>query len=249
MKRPTEGTAAAGARPGEPSGEASGEPASELTAALETSSRRPSVAVALGTRRLSHGLDGERAHASDLLPALERLLNELDARPRDLARVYVGTGPGSYTGLRVGVATAFGLHRGCGAALLGVPSLGVLAFEALAPGERGALLLDARQGAYYAAIYERTDEGVVAERPPSAVARDALAAYLPAGLPLFVDASTAKTFEWSDEQRARLVVDRAPTASALLELGDVEFRHRGPTPPAELAPLYLRPFEARKRAR
>ena len=56
-------------------------------------------------------LGGERPHACDLLPALEQLLARLGAAPADLATILVGTGPGSYTGLRVGVATALG-HGG-----------------------------------------------------------------------------------------------------------------------------------------
>ncbi len=224
-------------------------PGDPLVVALETSSRRPSVALARGPRRVARELDGERSHASDLLPAVEELLDSLGAAPRELDHVYVGTGPGSYTGLRVGVATALGLHRGAGASLVGVPSLAVLAFAELRPGERAACVLDARQGAYYAAVYARTARGVDAQREPEAVPRDRLDEHLPRGLPLLVDEASARSFAWDDERRAALVVGRVPTAAALLELGDAQLAARGPTPPEQLEPLYLRPFAARRRAR
>jgi phosphoglucosamine mutase len=73
---------------------------SGLAVALETSTRAPSLAVRLGEVTLEAELASARAHASDLLPTLERLLGELGASPRDIAAVVVGTGPGSYTGLR-----------------------------------------------------------------------------------------------------------------------------------------------------
>jgi tRNA threonylcarbamoyl adenosine modification protein YeaZ len=74
--------------------------------------------------------------------------------------VFVGTGPGSYTGLRVGLATAQGLCRGTGAGLVGVCSFEALARSALAPGDEGAVVLDARAGRFYHARYRRTEEDV-----------------------------------------------------------------------------------------
>ena len=65
--------------------------------------------------------------------AVAGLLDELGVAPDAVARVLVGTGPGSYTGLRVGVATALGLARGTGAHLFGLPSLEARAWGALAP--------------------------------------------------------------------------------------------------------------------
>ena len=91
-----------------------------IEVALETSTRQPSVAVRDATRVVERRLDRNGAHASDLLPALDALLTECGAGPRDITRIAVGIGPGSYTGLRVGIATAQGLARGTGAPLVGV---------------------------------------------------------------------------------------------------------------------------------
>jgi len=118
-----------------------------LELAIESSSRSASVAARAGGRVLQASLSSTRAHASDLLPALDGLVRELGLEPREVEAVYVGLGPGSYTGLRVGIATALGIARSSGAALLGVGSFEVLLWERLALGETGGVLLDGRSGA------------------------------------------------------------------------------------------------------
>ena len=86
---------------------------------------------------------GERtSRAVTLLEDLDALVRQAGARTGDLQGLAVGTGPGSFTGLRVGLATARGL-----ALALGLPVAGVSTLEALAAGAPGALpVIDARRG-------------------------------------------------------------------------------------------------------
>lgn len=86
---------------------------------------------------------GERAsRAQTLLEDVDALFRQASARPRDLDALVVGTGPGSFTGTRVGIAVA----RGLGLAL-GVEGAGVSTLDALAAGADGALpMVDARRG-------------------------------------------------------------------------------------------------------
>src|SRR5206468_351809 len=84
---------------------------------LETSSQAGQVALAAGERLLGvRRLDEARRHARDLAPAVRELLVEQGWRPRDLHGVVVSRGPGSYTGLRVGImsAKALAYATGCG---------------------------------------------------------------------------------------------------------------------------------------
>lgn len=217
--------------------------------ALETSSRRPSVAARAGERVGARRLDGARPHASDLLPALESLLAELDARPADVAGVLVGTGPGSYTGLRVGAATALGLARATGAAARGVPSGETLVWERLAPGGEACLLLDARGGLVYLAHYRRAAQDVDVLRAPCALACADAAGQVPRGVPILGDATVADAAGLDADQRARLVADAVPDARALLELGARRLERLGAQPLTEIEPLYLRAFCARPRKR
>lgn len=214
-----------------------------LVVALETSTRRPSVAARYaGATRVAH-LDGERAHASDLLPALDRLLDELDAARGDLVRVVVGLGPGSLTGMRVGAATARGLVTASGAELVGVPSFEAAVRATAAPDERVLVLNDARGGRFDAAVYAATDGAPSIVEPPHSLTvaeAEARAASFDGALAL-VDANTAERFVFDGGARVELL---APTADALLELG---LERAAAREPAAVEPLYLREWQARTR--
>jgi tRNA threonylcarbamoyladenosine biosynthesis protein TsaB len=103
-----------------------------LTLALDTATPRSSCALALDGDLL-----GEReTKAVRVLAEADSLLREHGFAPRDLGRIVVGTGPGSFTGIRIGVAVARGL-----ALALGIPAAGVSTLEALSAGAPGALPL------------------------------------------------------------------------------------------------------------
>ncbi len=98
--------------------------------------------------------DGMR-HGVDLFPAMERVLRRASVAPCDVGLVAVGTGPGSYTGLRVGVTAARAFAYACGARLLGVPSCDAWAHAAAAGAAPIAVVLDAKVRAVYIAMYRR----------------------------------------------------------------------------------------------
>jgi tRNA threonylcarbamoyladenosine biosynthesis protein TsaB len=102
---------------------------------LDTATRATAVGLLLADGRLLQARDdpeGERrpGHATRLLPLAHRLLADAGLRWRDIERIAVGVGPGTFTGLRIGVATARGLAQSLGADLVGVSSLRALAHEA-----------------------------------------------------------------------------------------------------------------------
>ena len=216
--------------------------------ALETSVRPASVAVRTAHAAADRVLAPERAHASDLLPCIDELLASIASNPRDIDTVIVGTGPGSYTGLRVGIATALGLARGADAKMFGVPSCDALAYGALAPGERGVLLLDARQQQLYFAQFERTEDDVVLIDVPQITDAESLQALLPDAIPIFGD-KTAPEAAQLDAETALRMRPAEPRAVDLLELGMHRLEKHGPMRPADIEPLYLRPFQAKKRKR
>lgn len=221
-----------------------------IDVALETSTRQPSVAVRRGDRLVERALEREGAHASDLLPALKRLLDEVGALPSDIARVFVGIGPGSYTGLRVGVATAQGLARGSGASLTGVPSGEALAFRECEPDEEVVQLLDARSQELYFAHYARRGTDLIVLTEPRVVTKQELRARLPIGVRILGDATCAAAGELTTAERERLTTDCVPQASAVLELGTRRLDAGTPnTAPEAVLPLYLRPFAAKLRKR
>lgn len=118
----------------------------------------------------------ERAHAARIVPELDALLADAGL-PRSAVRaVTVGVGPGSYTGLRVGVAAARALATAWSVPLGGACSLALVAWGALERGETGVAVLDARRGNVYAAAFRRdgddlTPLAAVAKRPRGEVER------------------------------------------------------------------------------
>lgn len=101
-----------------------------------------------------------RVHAAQLTPLIQHLLERTERAAADLDAVAVSMGPGSYTGLRIGVSTAKGLARAANAALIGVPSLEALAASVAlyaAPGEAICACFDARRDEVYAAAYRVGD--------------------------------------------------------------------------------------------
>lgn len=97
-------------------------------------------------------LEERPGHASELMPAVREVMERAGVRFSDLDAIAVGLGPGTFTGLRIGVATARALAKSAGLPVRGVSSLAALA-EPL--GERYRLpLIDAKRGEVYGALYE-----------------------------------------------------------------------------------------------
>jgi tRNA threonylcarbamoyladenosine biosynthesis protein TsaB len=133
-----------------------------LSAALVE--RRPS-----GDRVLDRGtVEPPITHSSVLPSLLEGMLAKAGARLDDLAAMVVGLGPGSFTGLRIGLATAKGLCWAARIPLVGASSLGSMALAASADVPEGTLLvpcLDARKHQVYAALFRKHGAALKAESP------------------------------------------------------------------------------------
>ncbi len=224
---------------------------SGIAVGLETSQRAGSVALWAGGVVHARSLARESAHASDLLPALDALratagLGAAGLRTCEL--VCVGVGPGSYTGLRVGLATAIGLARGTGAALRAVPSVEALAFGGLEPGETATVVLDVRAGRYACARYTRSATDVDVLSAPHAVPAEELAQVWNATDVIFVDERTRALLANTDHEE-HIRGDVTARAEHVLELGRARFATHGATPQDALEPLYLMEFTPRTRAR
>lgn len=135
--------------------------------ALETATDACSVALTDGDRLLADvTLHQPRRHAERLVPLVQDVLGQAGLAPSALTAIAVSSGPGSYTGLRIGVSTAKGLAAATGAALVAVPSLAALA-EAVAPvtipGDTIVAAFNSRRNEVYIAAFRR--ESGAALRP------------------------------------------------------------------------------------
>ena len=140
------------------------------TLGIETSTSQTSVALLEGGQLvLTRAHTRPKQSAERLLPLIAELLAEAGWPRESLERIGVSVGPGSFTGLRVGLACAQGLSLGLGIPLVGVTSLQAMAraVPASIPGLRCAIL-DARRGEVFAAAYEAGPRAVQA-LPPAAL--------------------------------------------------------------------------------
>jgi len=137
-----------------------------LALALDTSHERGSVAVSRGRKVLSEILfDASDTHSATLMPAVDACLRFAKASLADVELIAVVSGPGSFTGLRIGLATAKAFAAVRHGSVVPVSSLEVLAAAFPFAGRPVFPLIDARRGEVYGAIY-RTDDGVPREIAP-----------------------------------------------------------------------------------
>jgi tRNA threonylcarbamoyladenosine biosynthesis protein TsaB len=125
---------------------------------LDTATAATAVALRLGDGSTAERRDdpppgAHPGHATRLLAMARELLADAGLAWQQLDRIAVGVGPGTFTGLRVGIATARGLAQSLSAELVGVGSLGALALPALAGRATVLAVIDARRGEVFAAAY------------------------------------------------------------------------------------------------
>lgn len=137
-----------------------------LILAVETSGRLGSVAIALEEQMLAEAVfSGPMRHSSEVFPAIYNLLNRFGRKPRDIEHIYVSVGPGSFTGLRIAVSMAKTMHLANNAKIVAVDTLDVIAanidgyFKQIRNDvEKIAVILDAKRGQFYIAVYQRTSD-------------------------------------------------------------------------------------------
>jgi len=210
--------------------------------AVDTSTPRGSIALRAGGQIRHCQLSTRERHSASIVPMALALLREAGLGPAAVERWVVGLGPGSYTGIRVGLSAVIGMAMPFGRTPLGVSGFDALACQALLEsGTGGAGLLvaaDARRGEWYSARYRPDDApiepGMV--RPVLRAAADLIEECRAEELAVAILDQGAPLPDWAARvPRARLA---APDARVLAALG------AGLPEPASglpLEPLYLRP--------
>lgn len=173
----------------------------------------------------------------DLVPAVARLLAAWGLAPNDLDLVACGVGPGSFTGIRIAIATAATLAYAAGVPVLDVGSLHGIAANAPETNGRVVVLLDARQGRVFRGRFRREEEGLVAEGDYDVpTAEDAAAALPPLafvlGDALLKHPGLFAGFKGTAEAPVR--------PDVLARLAAARFLKGERKRPEELRPLYLR---------
>jgi tRNA threonylcarbamoyladenosine biosynthesis protein TsaB len=214
-----------------------------LVVGLETSGARGSAALLRGPALLGEEDLGEgTTHGVALHPALERLLKAARLRPADLGLVVVGTGPGSFTGMRVGVAAARALAFGLRIPVVGVSSFDALAAAAPADAPAVACVRDARKGEGWFALYgppgrDGTRPALVEPRRGTLV--EAAAALPDGALVLGEHRAALLALATAPGARAGSEEQSRARASVVARIGLARFLRTGAPDPESVAPLYL----------
>ncbi len=217
---------------------------------IDTATIRGSIALA--------GVDGiideqcleERArHTRDLLERIDRLLGNAGRAPADLRGIGVAIGPGSFTGVRIGMATGKGMAYGLGIGLTGLSTLEALAravpAERIGSVERLAAVIEAGRGEVYAAVFRRRGDDLERLLEDRSWRPAELASRLDNGVALVGNGIDLLLHAVPDlRQRATIIVPAPPNAGAIaLQAAhtiDTAAGYRVGT----LGPNYVRPSDA-----
>ncbi|MGH7785890.1 MAG: tRNA (adenosine(37)-N6)-threonylcarbamoyltransferase complex dimerization subunit type 1 TsaB [Candidatus Binatia bacterium] len=187
-------------------------------------------------------------HARILLPLIDAVLASGGANLAGVDLLAVSIGPGSFTGLRIGLSVAKGLALAADRPILGVPTLE--AYARTAGPRAGAVcpVLDARKGQVYGAIFHWRGDELVCEEPGVAVTPEEFAARLEGPCTLLGDGVDAYAAVWSARLGSRVTMvyfaDLPPSGAVVARMGMALAMRRGVDDLALLEPFYCRLSEA-----
>src|SRR5919107_450553 len=133
---------------------------------IDTSSGQGSVALYDGQRLSTRSWPADRSHTTTLLSEIHQLLERAEISVRELAAVAIATGPGTFTGLRVGFGVAKGFHLAAGVPLIGVPTLEATALAFVSCMSPIVAVVGAGRGRLVWAQYEPSPDGLTQSRAP-----------------------------------------------------------------------------------
>jgi tRNA threonylcarbamoyladenosine biosynthesis protein TsaB len=221
---------------------------------IETATPLCSVALAIDGRLIAwRETQEEKSHAARLTVYIEEILKEHGLQIRDLHAIAIGKGPGSYTGLRIGVSTAKGLCYGAGIPLIAVSTLRIMAHSAKEicrersiPLEENILLcpmIDARRMEVFSCLYNSSGEE---KEPISAKIIDTLTftRYLQTSKVYFFGSGMDKCRGVLSHPNACFLDGIYPHAAALADLAEAKYKENKFENLAYFEPFYLKEFVA-----
>jgi tRNA threonylcarbamoyladenosine biosynthesis protein TsaB len=218
--------------------------------AIETATVAGSIAITDDIEGLigEVRIDVNIAHAERLMPSIEWLLKSSQLTINEIDAFALSIGPGSFTGLRIGLSTAKGLAFATGKPIIPVPTLDALARTLTYCSHLICPILDARKNEVYAALYKW--EGTECEKVEQERAVDPEKLFDMINEPVVLMGDGTKKYK-------QLIIDKlgnnaifappsrmSPSAATVAELAEEKFRNGITSDPVTLAPFYIRKSEA-----
>lgn len=211
---------------------------------IETASTNCSVAIGRGAEVLALKEDYSRnfSHAERLHIFIQEILEENNIQLEDLDGIAISEGPGSYTGLRIGVSAAKGLCYSLGLPLIAVPTLTSLASQVQ---EKAIIIpmMDARRMEVYTAVFDEAGAQIEATSA-KILEEDSYASYLDRGKVYFIGSGVEKFEKICRHPNANFIHGKLPSAGEMVRIADDKYKKGDLEDVAYFVPYYLKDFIA-----
>jgi tRNA threonylcarbamoyladenosine biosynthesis protein TsaB len=210
---------------------------------LETATTNCSVALSENGSVIAFREDNskEYSHAERLHVFIEEVLKESNTSLDAITAIAVSKGPGSYTGLRIGVSSAKGLCYSLDKPLISIPTLQSLAMQVEAKTDYIIPMLDARRMEVYASVYNGNKQEI-RKTKAEILDQNSFSEYLEKGTVTFIGNGVEKFKEICNQSNAKFVEGKLPSALTMATLVNEKFKQQDFEDVAYFEPYYLKDF-------
>jgi len=215
---------------------------------IETATTNCSVSLSKEGKTIVLKEDNDKSysHAERLHVYIDEVLKEANINSNKLDAISVSKGPGSYTGLRIGVSAAKGLCFALDKPLISIPTLDALAHQVKMDDGIIVSMLDARRMEVYSAIYD-SNYNEIRETQAQILDETSFNDYLEKGKVYFIGNGVEKTKTLINHTNAIFIEDKLPSANDMSLLADTKYKKNDTEDVAYFEPYYLKDFVALKK--
>lgn len=185
--------------------------------------------------------DGNYSHAEKLHVFIEEVLTRVSKTVNDLNAIAVSKGPGSYTGLRIGVSSAKGLCFALDIPLIAIDTLQSLALQIKEEGVTIVPMLDARRMEVYSAVFDSKNKSLRAVEA-EVITEDSFRDFIEASKTYFIGDGVEKTMQCISHENAVFVKGKLPSSNEMSQLSYEKFKAKDFENVAYFEPFYLKDF-------
>jgi tRNA threonylcarbamoyladenosine biosynthesis protein TsaB len=214
---------------------------------IETATTNCSVSLSKEgeTFALLEDYNSNYSHAERLHVFIEKILSDNKVGRSDLDAIAVSKGPGSYTGLRIGVSAAKGLCFGLDIPLISIPTLESLAHQVSVDNGMIIPLLDARRMEVYAAVFD-SEYNMIRSTAAEILTQDSYSEYLKTSPVYFIGNGVEKAKTVISDKNAHFIEGKLPSANEMSRLVYNKYKKNDIEDVAYFEPYYLKDFVALK---
>lgn len=210
---------------------------------LETATTNCSVALSIdgSVIALKEDRSSRYSHAEKLHPFIADVLEEAKLDGSKLDAIAVSKGPGSYTGLRIGVSAAKGLCYALNIPLISIPTLTSMSQQVIEDFDFIVPMLDARRMEVYSAVFNANYEEV-RETRAEVLNKDSFSEFLDKGSVVFMGNGVEKFRDLTEHPNATYLIDAMPSAREMASMAESKYKKSDIEDVAYFEPYYLKDF-------